>query len=148
MGFISGNWTKTWGTKTLIVIKNKSLHVFVFYSACLSLSLKFASGVLTIPGFVGRHKAAIEVYEDAAKLTSKEDESTGSGKDWEIAHNQGICHIYLAAQGNKQNYDLAKSCLKQAISCSKHDLSFTMLAKVYLMEGKKQQSWHFRRNKN
>ena len=42
----------------------------------------------------------------------------------------------IVFQGHREQYELAKECLKQAISCSKHHFTFVMLAKVYLMEGK------------
>ena len=47
----------------------------------------------------------------------------------EIAHNQGVCHMYL------KDYDKAKDFLKQAISFNRNDLSYIMLGKIYLMEG-------------
>ncbi|XP_071813396.1 BBSome complex member BBS4-like isoform X1 [Apostichopus japonicus] len=68
---------------------------------------------------LGRHKSAIDVYSEAARL---------SERDWEISHNQGVCYLYL------KDYLKAKECLKQAIQYNKHDLSYVMLAKIYLME--------------
>lgn len=35
---------------------------------------------------LGKHKAAIDVYEEAQKL---------SAPDWEIMHNKGLCLMYL-----------------------------------------------------
>ena len=35
---------------------------------------------------LGRHKAAIDVYSEAARMSSR---------DWEISHNQGVCFMYL-----------------------------------------------------
>ncbi|XP_033119687.1 Bardet-Biedl syndrome 4 protein-like [Anneissia japonica] len=69
---------------------------------------------------LGRHKAATEVYNEASRI---------SERDWEISHNQGVCYMYL------KEFMKAKECLKQAISFNKHDLSYVMLAKIYLMEG-------------
>ncbi|XP_077993436.1 BBSome complex member BBS4-like [Glandiceps talaboti] len=69
---------------------------------------------------LGRHKAAIDVYNEAAKL---------SHRDWEINHNMGICYMYI------KDFDKAKECLKHAIQCNRHDLSFVMLGKIFLMEG-------------
>ncbi|XP_071480015.1 BBSome complex member BBS4-like [Diadema antillarum] len=69
---------------------------------------------------LGRHKAAIDVYAEAARMTEK---------DWEISHNLGVCYMYL------KEYIKAKECLKRAIQYNKHDLSYVMLAKIYLMEG-------------
>ncbi|XP_022103425.1 Bardet-Biedl syndrome 4 protein-like isoform X2 [Acanthaster planci] len=69
---------------------------------------------------LGRHKAAIDVYSEAARMSSR---------DWEISHNQGVCYMYL------KEYMKAKELLKQAIQFNRHDLSYIMLAKIYLMEG-------------
>ncbi|XP_038070273.1 Bardet-Biedl syndrome 4 protein-like isoform X2 [Patiria miniata] len=69
---------------------------------------------------LGRHKAAIDVYSEAARMSSR---------DWEISHNQGVCYMYL------KEYMKAKEMLKQAIQFNRHDLSYVMLAKIYLMEG-------------
>ena len=35
---------------------------------------------------LGKHKAAIDVYEEASKIGSP---------DWEIMHNKGLCFMYL-----------------------------------------------------
>jgi hypothetical protein len=35
---------------------------------------------------LGKHKAAIEVYEEASKI---------GAPDWEIMHNKGLCLMYL-----------------------------------------------------
>lgn len=35
---------------------------------------------------LGKHKAAIDVYEEAQKI---------SAPDWEIMHNKGLCLMYL-----------------------------------------------------
>ena len=43
--------------------------------------------LLPIGSFLlGRHKAAIDVYAEAGRMTDK---------DWEIAHNLGVCYMYL-----------------------------------------------------
>ncbi|XP_066557858.1 BBSome complex member BBS4 isoform X2 [Amia ocellicauda] len=59
---------------------------------------------------LGKHKAAIEVYNEAAKLNQK---------DWEISHNLGVCYMYL----------------KDFKNLNKHDLTFMMLGKIHLLEG-------------
>ncbi|KAK2193837.1 hypothetical protein NP493_5g13027 [Ridgeia piscesae] len=69
---------------------------------------------------LARHKAAIDVYNEAARMNES---------DWEISHNKGVCYIYL------KDLEKAKTCLKEAISFNRNDLSFIMLGKVYLMEG-------------
>eukprot|EP00794_Sanderia_malayensis_P018662 gene18662-20544_t len=68
---------------------------------------------------LGRHKAALDAYAEISNITPM---------DWEITHNQGVCYMYL------KDYDKAKNCLKTAIQFSKHDISFIMLGKCYLME--------------
>ncbi|XP_065065030.1 Bardet-Biedl syndrome 4 protein-like [Rhopilema esculentum] len=69
---------------------------------------------------LGRHKAALEAYNEAGKLTPL---------DWEIMHNQGVCYMYL------KDTEKAIQSLKAAIQYSKHDISFIMLAKCFLNEG-------------
>ena len=89
---------------------------------------------------LGRHKAAIDVYTDALKL---------SPTDWvlydllcfsitlktnffniyqEITHNLGVCFMQL------KNNEKSKAYFKEAINISKHELSFHMLAKVFIKE--------------
>ncbi|ELU12061.1 hypothetical protein CAPTEDRAFT_94608, partial [Capitella teleta] len=68
---------------------------------------------------LARHKAAIDVYNEAAKMTEG---------DWEISHNKGVCYMYL------KNPEQAKVCLKEAISFNRNELSYIMLGKVYLAE--------------
>ncbi|XP_076112838.1 BBSome complex member BBS4-like [Mytilus galloprovincialis] len=69
---------------------------------------------------LARHKAALDVYNEAIKLNER---------DWEIAHNQGVCNMYL------REYDKAKHCLTQALTFKRHEITFLMLGKIYLMEG-------------
>ncbi|KAL5021550.1 hypothetical protein ScPMuIL_000705 [Solemya velum] len=69
---------------------------------------------------LARHKAAIDVYNDAAKLNNR---------DWEVAHNQGVCYMYL------RDFDKATAHLTQAISFKRHEISYVMLGKVHLMQG-------------
>ncbi|XP_061404733.1 Bardet-Biedl syndrome 4 protein [Lethenteron reissneri] len=69
---------------------------------------------------LGKHKAAIEVYNEAAKMNER---------DWEISHNQGVCYMYL------KDYEKAKECLNSALQCSRHDLTSGVLGRVHLLEG-------------
>lgn len=69
---------------------------------------------------LARHKAALEVYNEAAKLSSK---------DWEIYHNQGVCYVYM------KDFEKAKDCFKHALQYHRHDASFIQLGKVLLLEG-------------
>ncbi|WAR11557.1 BBS4-like protein [Mya arenaria] len=69
---------------------------------------------------LARHKAAIDVYNEAEKL---------SMNDWEICHNKGVCHMYL------REMDKAKECLQKAISFKRHEISYVMLGKISLIKG-------------
>ncbi|XP_064013291.1 Bardet-Biedl syndrome 4 protein isoform X2 [Pogoniulus pusillus] len=69
---------------------------------------------------LGKHKAAIEVYNEAAKLDEK---------DWEISHNLGVCYMYL------KHFNKARDQLNNALELNKHDLTYMMLGKIHLLEG-------------
>jgi len=68
---------------------------------------------------LGRHKAALDVYEEALKLGSE---------DWEIWHNKGLCNMYL------KQYDGAVECLKRANFIQRHDSTYMQLGKVYTLQ--------------
>ncbi|KAM6303837.1 BBSome complex member BBS4 isoform 1-T1 [Podargus strigoides] len=69
---------------------------------------------------LGKHKAAIEVYNEAAKLDEK---------DWEISHNLGVCYMYL------KHFNKARDQLNNALELNRHDLTYMMLGKTHLLEG-------------
>lgn len=69
---------------------------------------------------LARHKAAVDVYTEAAKM---------AGGDWEISHNVGVCQLYL------KDTEKAKASLKEAIAFNRNELSYVMLGKIFLMEG-------------
>ncbi|NWH63050.1 BBS4 protein, partial [Geococcyx californianus] len=69
---------------------------------------------------LGKHKAAIEVYNEAAKLDEK---------DWEISHNLGVCYMYL------KHFNKAQDQLNHALELNRHDLTYMMLGKIHLLEG-------------
>uniref|UniRef100_A0A671EXJ4 BBSome complex member BBS4 n=1 Tax=Rhinolophus ferrumequinum TaxID=59479 RepID=A0A671EXJ4_RHIFE len=69
---------------------------------------------------LGKHKAATEVYNEAAKLNQK---------DWEICHNLGVCYIYL------KQFNKAQEQLQSALHLNRHDLTYVMLGRVHLLEG-------------
>uniref|UniRef100_A0A8B9L0Q1 Bardet-Biedl syndrome 4 n=1 Tax=Astyanax mexicanus TaxID=7994 RepID=A0A8B9L0Q1_ASTMX len=74
-----------------------------------------------VPRFLlGKHKAAIEVYNEAARLNQK---------DWEISHNLGVCYIYT------KDFKSAEEQLNLALQLNKHDMTYMMLGKIYLLEG-------------
>ncbi|XP_047015808.1 Bardet-Biedl syndrome 4 protein [Ictalurus punctatus] len=69
---------------------------------------------------LGKHKAAIEVYNEAARLNQK---------DWEINHNLGVCYIYT------KDFKSAEEHLNTALQLNKHDMTYMMLGKSYLLQG-------------
>nr|XP_051678275.1 Bardet-Biedl syndrome 4 protein isoform X4 [Oryctolagus cuniculus] len=69
---------------------------------------------------LGRHKAAAEVYNEAARLNQK---------DWEICHNLGVCYMCL------KQFSKAQEQLLSALQLHRHDLTYMMLGKVHLLEG-------------
>jgi Bardet-Biedl syndrome 4 protein len=68
---------------------------------------------------LGKHKQAIEVYDDTQK--------TGV-EDWEIWHNKGLCFMYL------KNYASAVECFRAANSIQRHDTTFMQLGKVFSLQ--------------
>lgn len=67
---------------------------------------------------LGKHKAAIDVYEEASKI---------GAPDWEIMHNKGLCLMYL------KQYDKAIECFRMAIDIQPHDSTYVQLGKVYTL---------------
>mmetsp|Transcript_29413 Transcript_29413/g.79061 ORF Transcript_29413/g.79061 Transcript_29413/m.79061 type:complete len:409 (+) Transcript_29413:107-1333(+) len=68
---------------------------------------------------LGKHKAALDVYREAMRLNEE---------DWEVFHNQGLCHMYL------KQYDKAIDCFRQANSIQQHDVTYMQLGKVYTIQ--------------
>nr|KAG5708037.1 hypothetical protein BaRGS_025175 [Batillaria attramentaria] len=98
----------------------ESLELF---QTCTLLSPQSADNLKQVARslfLLARHKAAIDVYNEAAKL---------SERDWEVAHNQGVCYMYL------RDFEKAKQCLHQALEFRRHEVSYVMLGKIFLMEG-------------
>ncbi|XP_061671271.1 Bardet-Biedl syndrome 4 protein isoform X1 [Syngnathoides biaculeatus] len=69
---------------------------------------------------LGKHKAAIEFYREAARLNEN---------DWEISHNLGVCHFFI------KDFRHAEEHLNIALQLHKHDTTFMMLGKVHLLAG-------------
>lgn len=67
----------------------------------------------------GKHKQAIDVYEEAQRIGID---------DWEVWHNKGLCHLYL------KNYAKAIDDFKQANSIQRHDSTYMQLGKVYTLQ--------------
>ncbi|KAL1512318.1 hypothetical protein AB1Y20_005580 [Prymnesium parvum] len=68
---------------------------------------------------LGRHKAALDVYEEALKLGSE---------DWEVWHSKGLCNFHL------KQYDAAIECFKRANLVQRHDSTYMQLGKVYTLQ--------------
>ena len=54
---------------------------------------------------LGKHKAALDVYEEAQRIGID---------DWEIWHNKGLCNMYL------KQYEGAADCFKRANAIQRH----------------------------
>ncbi|KDO24220.1 hypothetical protein SPRG_09854 [Saprolegnia parasitica CBS 223.65] len=68
---------------------------------------------------LGKHKAAIEVYEETQKLPGLE--------DWEVSHNIGLCYMYL------KDFDHAIEAFQHANNVHRHDTTFLQLGKVHTL---------------
>ncbi|MBN3270777.1 BBS4 protein, partial [Polyodon spathula] len=69
---------------------------------------------------LGKHKAAIEVYNEAIRLNEN---------DWEVFYNLGVCYMYL------KDFKHAKEKMNCSLQLNKHDITFVMLGKICLLEG-------------
>lgn len=74
---------------------------------------------------LGKHKSAVEVYQEAEKLAPD---------DWEVAHCKGICYMYL------KQYADSVECFMRANSISKHDSTYMQLGKVFVLQEKLQEA--------
>ncbi|XP_054581048.1 Bardet-Biedl syndrome 4 protein isoform X6 [Eptesicus fuscus] len=98
----------------------ESLELF---QTCAVLSPQCADNLKQVARslfLLGKHKAATEVYNEAAKLKQK---------DWEIYHNLGVCYIYL------KQFNKAQDQLHHALHLNRHDLTYIMLGKIHLLAG-------------
>lgn len=68
---------------------------------------------------LGKHKAALDVYEEAQRIGID---------DWEIWHNKGLCNMYL------KQYDGAADCFKRANAIQRHDATYMQLGKVFTLQ--------------
>uniref|UniRef100_A0A7R9VKW0 Uncharacterized protein n=1 Tax=Chlamydomonas euryale TaxID=1486919 RepID=A0A7R9VKW0_9CHLO len=67
---------------------------------------------------LGKHRAAIDAYEEAAKI---------GAPDWEIMHNKGMCLMYL------KQYDGAIESFRAASDIQPHDSTFIQLGKLFTL---------------
>jgi len=68
---------------------------------------------------LGKHRDALEVYEEAQAVGSD---------DWEVFHNMGVCRMYL------KEYDKAAEMLQMANAMERHDTTYIQLGKVYSLQ--------------
>ncbi|TMW64964.1 hypothetical protein Poli38472_009131 [Pythium oligandrum] len=68
---------------------------------------------------LGKHTAAIEVYEEIISI--------GKSEDWEIYHSIGLCYMYL------KEYEKAIESFQQANAINRHDATFLQLGKVHTL---------------
>jgi len=69
---------------------------------------------------LGKHKSAIEVYEEAQRIG-------GGAEDWELWHNTGLCYMYLKA------YTKAADCFNRANLINRHDSTYMRLGNVHTL---------------
>eukprot|EP01046_Picozoa_sp_COSAG06_P051687 COSAG06_NODE_8492_length_2152_cov_1.500244_1_plen_382_part_10 len=97
----------------------ESLHLF---QAATSLNPHSASNLKQVGRslyLLGKHRSAIDVYEEAKKLAQE---------DWEIWHNEGLCYMYL------KEYERAIDAFNNANSIQRHDSTFMQIGKVYTLQ--------------
>ncbi|CAN0140860.1 unnamed protein product [Pylaiella littoralis] len=70
---------------------------------------------------LGKHKAALDAYDEAQKIDSE---------DWEVWHNRGLCYMHL------KQFERALEAFQQANSISRHDSTFLHMGKVYRLQDK------------
>lgn len=69
---------------------------------------------------LGKHKTALDVFEEAEKL---------SPEDREIWHNKGMCFLYL------KQYENAIECFESANSIRRHEATYNQLGRAYRLMG-------------
>lgn len=69
---------------------------------------------------LGKHTAAIEVYEEILTM--------GRVDDWEIYHSIGLCHMYL------KEYIKAADNFQHANAINRHDATFLQLGRVHTLQ--------------
>lgn len=75
---------------------------------------------------LGKHKAAVDVYEEAQRVSAVE--------DWEIWHNKGLCYMYL------KQYDASVECFKSANDIQRHDTTYRQMGKVFTLQERYQEA--------
>ncbi|XP_016426201.1 Bardet-Biedl syndrome 4 protein-like isoform X2 [Sinocyclocheilus rhinocerous] len=104
-------------------LEGKIQQSLELFQSCAILNPKSSDNLKQVARslfLLGKHKAAIEVYNEAARLNQK---------DWEISHNLGVCYIYT------KDFKSAEEQLNLALQLHKHDLTYMMLGKIHLLQG-------------
>ncbi|XP_051547775.1 Bardet-Biedl syndrome 4 protein-like isoform X2 [Myxocyprinus asiaticus] len=104
-------------------LEGKIQQSLELFQSCAILNPKSSDNLKQVARslfLLGKHKAAIEVYNEAACLNHK---------DWEISHNLGVCYIYT------KDFKSAEEHLNLALQLNKHDLTYMMLGKMHLLQG-------------
>lgn len=70
---------------------------------------------------LGKHKTALDVFEEAEQLNSE---------DREIWHNKGMCYLYL------KQYDKSLECFEMANSIQRSEITYTQMGRVHRLMGK------------
>ncbi|KAJ4456870.1 putative Bardet-Biedl syndrome 4 protein [Paratrimastix pyriformis] len=68
---------------------------------------------------LGKHKAAVDVYEEALTLGIQ---------DWELWHNKGMCFMYL------KDFAKAEECFAHARKAERHDVTHMQLGRLYTLQ--------------
>jgi tetratricopeptide (TPR) repeat protein len=69
---------------------------------------------------LGKHKTALDVFEEAEQLNSE---------DREIWHNKGMCYLYL------KQYDKSLECFELANSIQRSEITYTQMGRVHRLQG-------------
>jgi Bardet-Biedl syndrome 4 protein len=83
---------------------------------------------------LGKHKQAIEVYDEARRISEESSKRGSHVEDWELLHNKGLCFMYL------KQYDAAADCFKKANGLQRHDATYMQLGKCYEQQEKFQEA--------
>ena len=92
-----------------------SLEIFKWSQKLNPLSMEIVKQVGRCLHLMGRSKSAIDVYEEALKI---------SPDDWEIWHCKGMCHTH------RNDIEEALECFNSANLIQKHDVTFIQQGEI------------------
>jgi Bardet-Biedl syndrome 4 protein len=78
---------------------------------------------------LGKHKAAVEVYDEAAKMLLES--NPGAADDWEIHHQKGLCYA------KSKQHGAAAESFTRANAVSRHESTYVQLGRLY----QSQENW-------